>query len=158
MALTEDVQLEIFAAARAGDLDELKTLVDGLEPSDLLKVVNEYTQATPLHYAAANGHDDCVEYLLKVIESNAELQPLVNARNDSGNTPVHWAALNGHLETVKLLCEHQADPLLKNEAGHDAYYEAESNDHEDIVDYLLEKFEILPEDDDEEEEAQPNGN
>lgn len=55
--LSEDLQIDIFAAARAGDLDDLKQLVDDLNPLDLLKIVNEYTKATPLHYAAANGHE-----------------------------------------------------------------------------------------------------
>lgn len=95
-----------------------------------------------------------MEYLLKIIESSDDLKPLVNAQNESGNTPLHWAALNGHLETVKLLCNSEADPLLKNQAGHDSYYEAQSNDQEDIVDYLLEHYDVTPEDDDEDEETQ----
>lgn len=92
-----------------------------------------------------------MEYLLKVIASNSELKPLVNAQNESGNTPLHWAALNGHLEVVKLLCDNEADPFLKNEVGHDAYYEAQSNDQEEIVDYLLERYDVIPDEDEETE-------
>ena len=54
---------------------------------------------------------------------------------------------------VKALCEHNADPFVKNEAGHDSFYEAELNQKEEIIDYLLVKYEVEPEDD-EEEEAQ----
>lgn len=99
---------------------------------------------------------DCVEYLLQLIAANPTLQPLVNAKNESGNTPLHWAALNGQLEVVKLLCEAGAEPLMKNEAGHDSYYEAQANEQEDIVDYLLEKYDIVPEDDEEEKEGEPS--
>lgn len=59
--------------------------------------------------------------------------------------------MNGELEVVKMLCEAGAEPLLKNEAGYDSYYEAQSNEQEEVVDYLLEKYDIMPEDDDEDE-------
>lgn len=57
LELTEDIQIDIFASARSGELEDLKKIVDELDSVDLLKVVNEYTKATPLHYASANGHD-----------------------------------------------------------------------------------------------------
>lgn len=52
---------------------------------------------------------------------------------------------------VKALCEHNADPFIKNEGGHDSFYEAELNQKEEIIDYLLVKYEVEPEDDDEED-------
>lgn len=72
------------------------------------------------------------------------LSQLVNFANDSKNTPLHWAIVNGHLEVVKQLCDRGADPFLKNEAGHDAFYEAELNEKEKIIDYLLIKYPIEP--------------
>lgn len=74
--------------------------------------------------------------------STHELSNLVNFVNDSKNTPLQWAILNGHFEVVKLLCENGADPFIKNEAGHDAFYEAELNEKEEIIDYLLIKYPI----------------
>lgn len=69
---------------------------------------------------------------------------LVNFANDSKNTPLHWSIVNGHFDVVKLLCDAGADPFLKNEAGHDAFYEAELNEKEEIIDYLLIKYPIEP--------------
>tara|TARA_R110002003_G_scaffold175_3_gene14172 strand:- start:3991 stop:4425 length:435 start_codon:yes stop_codon:yes gene_type:complete len=68
---------------------------------------------------------------------------LINAVNEAGNTPLHWAALNGHLEGVKLLVESGADVTIINQAGHDAVFEAEINDKQDVVDWLLGAVEEL---------------
>jgi ankyrin repeat protein len=67
----------------------------------------------------------------------------LNAVNEAGNTPLHWAALNGHLESVKLLVQAGADVTIINRAGHDAVYEAEINDKNEVVDWLLGAVEEL---------------
>lgn len=99
------------------------------------------TQASLLHYPAANGNLEVVKYLLSLLvvdvqpaeSTSTETQPstdksapqLVNHQNVSGNTPLHWAAVNGHLEVVQLLVQHGADPTIVNAAGRDAVVEAE---------------------------------
>ena len=62
---------------------------------------------------------------------------IVNAQNEAGNTPLHWAALNGHLEAVKVLLENGGDPTITNSRGHDAVYEAELNDKQEVVEWVL---------------------
>lgn len=51
--------------------------------------------------------------------------------------------MNGHLESVKLLIHAGADVTIINRAGHDAVYEAEINDKNEVVDWLLGAVEEL---------------
>lgn len=67
----------------------------------------------------------------------------LNSINEAGNTALHWAALNGHLECVKLLVQSGADVTIINKAGHDAVFEAEINDKQEVVDWLLGAVEEL---------------
>lgn len=69
-----------------------------------------------LHFAAANGHLECIT---KLLEHNAS----INLQNNSKNTALHWAGLCGQLEAIKLICEwhekhpdsaQKADPNVKN--------------------------------------------
>jgi len=62
---------------------------------------------------------------------------ILNAQNNAGNTALHWAALNGHLESVKVLLEQGSDPTITNQRGHDAVYEAELNDKQTVVEWVL---------------------
>lgn len=93
---------------------------------------------------------------LLTVLSNLGQVSQVNAVNDSRNTPLHWAVVNGHMNIVKILCEHGADPFIKNEAGHDAFYEAELNQKEEIIDYLLVKYPIEPSNEGEGDEEVPS--
>jgi hypothetical protein len=84
--------------------------------------------------------------IIKLLFSTSTEKPapeFLDAVNESGNTPLHWAALNGHLESVKLLIQSGADVTIINRAGHDAVYEAEINDKNEVVDWLLGTVEEL---------------
>jgi ankyrin repeat protein len=79
-----------------------------------------------------------VKYLLSLFDSTAaERRAYVNRQNQSGNTALHWSALNGHIGIVKLLLAGAADASILNTSGHDAVYEAEMNDKQDVAEYLL---------------------
>lgn len=62
---------------------------------------------------------------------------ILNTQNNAGNTALHWAALNGHLESVKVLLDHGSDPTITNQRGHDAVFEAELNDKQNVVEWVL---------------------
>jgi len=81
---------EIHDAAKAGDLEKVKTLLKD-KPGLVLSKDDKYG-LTPLHLAAFSGHQDVAELLLT---SKAE----VNAKDNLGLTPLHMAALGGHSRT-----------------------------------------------------------
>ncbi|AOW02001.1 YALI0B20900p [Yarrowia lipolytica CLIB122] len=148
--LTEDQIDDVMFDARGGELESIEKFFSAQDkPLETLKEVkDQYTESTPLHYAAANGHIDVVKYLLGLVAEDAEAQAaLISAQNDSGNTALHWAALNGNLDIVKLLCEAKADPFVKNQSGQDVLYAAENFDKEDVIDYLLENYDYAPKED-----------
>jgi len=98
-SLTVDGQL--FEAARSGDLDTLKSLLDA--HPDRLLARNKPYEHTLLHLAAFHGRLPVVEYLLK-----RGIDP--NVREKGDNTyPMHWAASAGHLEVVRRLADAGGD-------------------------------------------------
>jgi ankyrin repeat protein len=64
----------------------------------------------PLHYAAANGHDDVVKLLL-------DHSAYIDAGSPNGTTPLMMAARGGHVSTIQLLLDSGADPSVKNQIG-----------------------------------------
>lgn len=153
---------DILFAARSGDVQAVEQFFKDHGVESFITVKNEFSQSTPLHMAAANGHLEVVQLILKYTNGAKDV---VNAQNDYGNTALHWAALGDNLDVVKALCDANADPFIKNSAGHDAFYEAEVNapeleDAEEgaesqqaeqqpqtAIDYLLQRYNVEPADD-----------
>ncbi|KMU83244.1 hypothetical protein CIHG_01026 [Coccidioides immitis H538.4] len=132
---------DLIYSARVGDLHSLQTDIANLSHEHncpAASIVGSAidsedeseggTGACLLHWPAANGNIEILQYLLEILHNPAQPSPLINHRNHSGNTPLHWAALNTHLECVKALVEAGADVNIKNGAGHDAAFLAESDE------------------------------
>jgi ankyrin repeat protein len=83
----------------------------------------------PLHYAAANGHDDVVKLLL-------DHSAYVDAGSPNGTTPLMMAARGGHVSTVKLLLDNGADLTVKNQIGMNALDFAKQYKEPDVVEGL----------------------
>jgi len=150
--LPQDEIDDILYIARANELPELAPYLTSLSQkygttphAILLSSTDSETQNTPLHYAAANGHLDLINSLLSHFTSSSassdetepSIVPFINRQNNSGNTALHWASLNGHLGIVKVLLEQGADASILNGAGHDAVYEAEMAERQEVVEWLL---------------------
>ena len=93
----------LFDAARKGDVDKLKALLD--EHPDKLYARTEPHEHTMLHVAAQNGRLHAVEFLLE-----RGIDP--NTREKGDNTyPMHWAAAAGHIDVVRRLADAGGDVI-----------------------------------------------
>lgn len=72
---------------------------------------------TPLAYAAYQGRDGMIQYLLK---RGAPVNPADNARSTYVNTPLMMAAMRGHVNSAVLLLRAGADPHVRVVDGHTA--------------------------------------
>jgi ankyrin repeat protein len=109
---------------------------------------------TPLHYAARNGHIECIRYILHGIDDSTTLHNNspsvpdvgkelvrsntmnVNERSGEGTTALHLACYGGHFLTVQYLIEEEyANPFSLNDWGCScAHWVAMSiNDNEEEV-------------------------
>ena len=105
---------DLHQAAQAGDVDAVRSIL----AQDPYRVGNRKDgKVTPLHRAAAEGHGEIVELLLR-----ASAAP--NVRDYGGSTPLHAAARGGHAASVGALLAHDARPSLINEAGDTPLHEA----------------------------------
>lgn len=94
---------------------------------------NEPHNYTPLAYAAYQGHDRIVRYL---IERGAR----VDGDADGGvvyvNTPLMMAAIQGHMDTALWLLRAGADPRVRVYLGGTASELAQKNNHRNILTVL----------------------
>ena len=117
----------IHDAAKAGDLATVKALLTA--HPDLLNSMDT-NGMTPLHFAAHNGSNDMVEFLLA---NKAE----VNASDKYGQTPLHDASREGHTEVAKLLLANKAEVNAKDIFGDTPLHRAAVGGHKDAAELLL---------------------
>ena len=121
-------QQPAIAAAKAGDLVELRRLASGsaaqdqdqqngpeleLDPEAVARVVGEQDKhgLGALQWAAGGGYDDCVRFLVDQCGASTE------QRAKDGRTAIMWACRNGHLPTARLLVDLGADPKAVSRKG-----------------------------------------
>jgi Ankyrin repeats (3 copies) len=129
-AFAQNLNEELFAAARKGDVAAVKALLD--KGAD----VNAKTNygATALSYACDKGH---VEVVRLLIERGAD----VNVKDTFyGEVPLGWALSHGHVGVVKLLIEHGAQGKER------ALIEGADSGNVEIVKFALDKGDLKPED------------
>ncbi|OLL21779.1 Ankyrin repeat-containing protein [Neolecta irregularis DAH-3] len=132
MVLNEQIIDDLVYAARIGDLSEVQEVLKAA-PKIQMGDLRDEQGNTPLHMAAANNHLQVVKYLISQTSDKTDLSTL-NAR---GNTALHWSALNGHLDIVIELVNAGIDPLLKNDSGKTALWEAETNGRKEVTEWLF---------------------
>jgi len=98
---------EIHDAAKQGDLDRVRALVDA-DPA--LVAAQDTGGQTPLHWAALSENLDLVRYLL-------DKGAAVDAKNGRGVTPLVFAMAQRRSRAVGLLIERGADVNVRNPFG-----------------------------------------
>ena len=94
---------------------------------------------TPLHIAAAHGHEQTVRDLLTTHEHE------VNCVNSKHRTPLHLACINGHIDIVRtLLCEFGADVNAQDYQNTTPLDQAALGGHTDVVRALITEFSCSP--------------
>lgn len=98
----DSLSQQFLDAARADDVNQLRNLLkeERKATDDVLDInfKDEWTGATALHMAAANGNIRTLQFLL----TECHPRPLYTL-NTSSNSPLHWALQNAQWEAAKLL-------------------------------------------------------
>ncbi|XP_069576175.1 histone-lysine N-methyltransferase EHMT1a isoform X1 [Brachyistius frenatus] len=121
---------QLYISAKQGDLQKvIHLLVEGKDPNFLMEGQNK---RTPLHAAAAEGHQEVCHML---VQAGASLDML----DEEQRTPLMAACENNHLDTVKYLLRAGAAVGHKDATGFTCLHLAAKLGHYDIVHHLLAK-------------------
>jgi ankyrin repeat protein len=131
----------LMAASRSGSLPAVSLLLSrGVD----VNAADTFQKQTALMWAAAEGHGDIVDALLKAgadpnLKAHAtSLTQRKNADHPTGGfTALMWAARNGDEDTVRRLAKGGADLNLKNGDGASATMTAIYNDRFDLAKVLV---------------------
>ncbi|MDD7805582.1 MAG: ankyrin repeat domain-containing protein, partial [Endozoicomonas sp. (ex Botrylloides leachii)] len=121
----------VHLAAIAGHSDLLQWLANQYGKEVLLE--KGHNGFTALHFAAKEGHLNCIEPLLNAAPDSLHL------REDGGSCPAHWAAWAGHLDILVRVVEKNGTQILseKGNGGNNTLCFAAQNGYLDCVQYIL---------------------
>ncbi|XP_068454965.1 histone-lysine N-methyltransferase EHMT1a [Clinocottus analis] len=121
---------QLYISAKEGELQKVvHLLVDGKDPNFMMEGQN---RGTPLHAAAAEGHQEVCHML---VQAGANLDTF----DEQQRTPLMAACENSHLDTVKYLLRAGAAVGHKDVVGFTCLHLAAKLGHCDIVHHLLSK-------------------
>ncbi|XP_068616787.1 histone-lysine N-methyltransferase EHMT1-like [Brachionichthys hirsutus] len=124
---------QLYVSAKEGELQKVIHLlgnsIDGKDPNFVMEDQNRHT---PLHAAAAEGHQEVCHML---VQAGANLDMF----DEEQRTPLMAACENNHLDTVKYLLRAGAAVGLKDVMGFTCLHLAAKLGHRDIVLHLLSK-------------------
>ncbi|KAL0271202.1 UNVERIFIED_CONTAM: hypothetical protein PYX00_008374 [Menopon gallinae] len=147
----------LLLAAKEGNTETVRNLMKGGAP-----FATDWLGTTSLHAAAAGGHLETCELLLrsgilKDARTKVDKTPLhmacqeghsdvallllangadVNACDMLQMTPLHWAVEKEKLETIKVLLQNGADPTMVNKFDKTCFDIANDSERHDIIDLL----------------------
>jgi len=122
-----------LANVRAGNVQQVEALL-GDTPE--LATTRGPTGETPLHLAAAAGHESIIDLLVKEkVDLNAP------ETNRFGGTPLHWATRHARLATLRHLISKGANPKLLNQRTGQSLLHIAARHHDDpaLITFLLQQ-------------------
>ena len=118
---------QLIAAAGAGDVDEIKRLIDaGANPS-----AADARGRSAVLLSAINGHDEAADTLLRRGAN-------VDTADADGKSALMWASDEGHVPVAKLLLKRGANIDARDKYGQTALIDAAWRGRDTIIDILLE--------------------
>ena len=119
----------VVGAAETGNAASLRKSLDG--ESGRWDVIGDFDSRRPIHYAAKNGHLECIKVLL---EYGAD----IHSEDIENETAITLAAFYGHTECVRYLLEQGANVNDRAVDGTPLIYAAQCG-NEECVRMLLER-------------------
>ena len=119
----------VVGAAETGNAASLRKLLDG--GAGRWDVIGDFDSRRPIHYAAKNGHLECIKVLL---EYGAD----IHSEDIENETAITLAAFYGHTECVRYLLEQGANVNDRAVDGTPLIYAAQCG-NEECVRMLLER-------------------
>ncbi|KAF6018926.1 FEM1C [Bugula neritina] len=142
-----DWKTSFYAAARDGNVKQLKDHIGSRKSDELKSLINHRTGdgdgkgATPLVMATKNGHYEVVQFLIEHCGADVELVGSVTFDGETidGAPPLWCAAAAGHLDIVKFLIQHNANVNNTTVTNSTPLRAACFDGHFEIVKYLVER-------------------
>jgi ankyrin repeat protein len=117
---------DLWWAARFGDIDDVKRLIDEGADMDIKDIDGE----SPLHSASRWGHEAIAELLL-IYGADA------NAASIHGITPLHLAVRDMHGDVIEILLKHGADANARDLFGCTPLHDIANSGNERFADMLV---------------------
>jgi ankyrin repeat protein len=152
LLLSNRAELDIHIASALGKTADVRRMLAG--NSSLANDRDERLHRTPLFWAAARGHLDVVELLIRnkadvrvgapryAQAGNVVTGPRVwdvDLENKAAETPLHLAAAGGHIAVVRVLLREGADVDGLDTTGDTPLLRAVANERAETVKLLLDK-------------------
>jgi len=97
--------------------------------------LSSFTDRTPMHLAAENGHANIIELLVDKFKAS------IYERTKDGSTLMHIASLNGHADCAMMLFKKGVYLHMPNKSGARSIHTAARYGHVGIINTLLQKGE-----------------
>lgn len=125
--------LALHEASKDGDVHTVnKLLLNSNTSQYLVNMEDPYHCFTPVHWAAYNGHFECLRLLISFEPSSINVQT-----SNFFQTPLHLAAQFGHAQCVLLLLQAGVNPEVKDSYGETALHKAAKSGKTECVCFLM---------------------